>query len=89
LLQGRPQSVINARRSWLQCGQSDNALALQKIWSIHDRDGSKADMNRSNRGGVVEPLAVRIPSSTEWLGNSMNGRARLSCGTNSMSPRDK
>jgi hypothetical protein len=24
----------------------------------------------------VEPLAVRIPSSTEWLGNSMNGRAR-------------
>jgi hypothetical protein len=25
----------------------------------------------------VEPLAVRIPSSTEWLGNSMNGRARL------------
>ena len=27
--------------------------------------------------GVVEPLAVRIRSSTEWLGNSMNGRARL------------
>jgi carbon monoxide dehydrogenase subunit G len=29
------------------------------------------------RGGVEEPLAVRIRSSTEWLGNSMNGRARL------------
>jgi hypothetical protein len=25
----------------------------------------------------VEPLAVRVPSSTEGLGNSMNGRARL------------
>jgi hypothetical protein len=28
-------------------------------------------------GGVVEPLAVRIRSSTGWLGNSMNGRPRL------------
>jgi len=34
-------------------------------------------VQRSSQGGVVEPLAVRIPSSTEWLGNSMNGRARL------------
>ncbi len=25
----------------------------------------------------MEPLAVRIRSSAEWLGNSMNGRARL------------
>ena len=25
----------------------------------------------------MEPLTVRIRSSTEWLGNSMNGRARL------------
>ena len=25
----------------------------------------------------MEPPAVRVPSSTEWLGNSMNGRARL------------
>jgi hypothetical protein len=32
---------------------------------------------RCGRGGVEEPLAVRIRSSTEWLGNSMNGRARL------------
>jgi len=31
---------------------------------------------RCGRGGVEEPLAVRIRSSTEWLGNSMNGRAR-------------
>ena len=28
-------------------------------------------------GGVVEPLAVRIRNSTEWLSNSMNGRPRL------------
>jgi hypothetical protein len=32
---------------------------------------------RCGRGGVEEPLAVRIRSSTEWLGNSMNGRAML------------
>ena len=25
----------------------------------------------------MEPLALRIRSSTEWLGNAMNGRARL------------
>jgi len=42
-------------------------------------DGSKicSRVQRGGQGGVVEPLAVRIRSSTEWLGNSMNGRARL------------
>jgi hypothetical protein len=29
------------------------------------------------QGGVMEPLAVRIRSATEWLSNSMNGRTRL------------
>jgi hypothetical protein len=44
-----------------------------------DGDGSKicSRVQRGGQGGVVEPLAVRIRSSTEWLGNSMNGRARL------------
>ena len=42
-------------------------------------DGSKicSRVQRGGQGGVVEPPAVRVPSSTEWLGNSMNGRARL------------
>lgn len=34
-------------------------------------------VQRGGQGGVVEPLAVRICRSTEWLGSSMNGRARL------------
>ena len=29
------------------------------------------------QGGVVEPLAVRIRNSIEWLSNSMDGRPRL------------
>ncbi len=42
-------------------------------------DGSKvcSRFQRGGQGGVVKPLAVRIRSSTEWLGNSMNDRARL------------
>jgi hypothetical protein len=42
-------------------------------------DGSKicSRVQRGGQGGVGELLAVRIRSSTEWLGNSMNGRARL------------
>jgi hypothetical protein len=44
-----------------------------------DGDGPKicSRVQRGGQGGVVEPLAVRIRSSTEWLGNAMNGRARL------------
>src|SRR5215471_861124 len=45
-----------------------------------DSDGSKkrSRFQRGGQGGgVVEPLAARIRSSTEWLGNSTNGRARL------------
>ena len=43
------------------------------------RDGSKicSRVQRGGQEGVVEPLAGRIRSSTERLGNSMNGRARL------------
>ena len=38
-------------------------------------------------GGVVEPLAVRIRSSTEWLGNAMNG-SRETLGFETRAERD-
>jgi hypothetical protein len=48
----------------------------EKKWT---GDGSKicSRVQRGGQGGVVEPRAVRIRSSTEWLDKSNNGRERL------------
>jgi hypothetical protein len=73
------------------CGSAEACARRSRgvLPSVGRCGGSAQDLRRSpstvsqsgdqggGQGGIVEPLAVRIRSSTEWLGNSMNGLARL------------
>jgi hypothetical protein len=71
-----------ARLLWVvvSSGRRNTLSQMQEMEWTGDGSEMCSRVQRGGQGGVVEPLAVRIRSSTEWLGNS-NERSRETLGS--------